>query len=132
MTDDTAQYVLHYLGNVIGNLNSRRGTINDTETRDEEFTALVDVSLNDMFGYSAALRGMTQGKGEFSMEYKVSRFPLRLAPNPLHLCPPALAAIGLHLTSASPVHNISSIASRRRHAYRPKDHGGRMAAGDCR
>jgi elongation factor G len=51
-------------------LNQRRGSINDSETRDEEFVAQVDVSLNDMFGYSGALRGMTQGKGEFSMEYK--------------------------------------------------------------
>ncbi|KZT03073.1 elongation factor G mitochondrial [Laetiporus sulphureus 93-53] len=55
---------------VIGGLNQRRGTIIDSEVRDDEFTAIAEVALNDMFGYSSHLRGITQGKGEFSMEYK--------------------------------------------------------------
>ncbi|KIM33915.1 hypothetical protein M408DRAFT_59951 [Serendipita vermifera MAFF 305830] len=61
---------LHHAGNIIGGVNQRRGTIIDTEVRDDEFTLIAEVSLNDMFGYSSALRGATQGKGEFSMEYK--------------------------------------------------------------
>ncbi|KAL6310270.1 elongation factor G mitochondrial [Sparassis latifolia] len=55
---------------VIGSLNSRRGTITDSEVREDEFTVTADVALNDMFGFSNHLRGVTQGKGEFSMEYK--------------------------------------------------------------
>ncbi|KIL60069.1 hypothetical protein M378DRAFT_84328 [Amanita muscaria Koide BX008] len=55
---------------VIGSLNTRRGTIIDSEVRDDEFTVTAEVALNDMFGYSNQLRGATQGKGEFSMEYK--------------------------------------------------------------
>ncbi|KZT30244.1 elongation factor G mitochondrial [Neolentinus lepideus HHB14362 ss-1] len=55
---------------VIGGLNSRRGTIIDSEVREDEFTCIAEVALNDMFGYSSQLRGATQGKGEFSMEYK--------------------------------------------------------------
>ncbi|KAJ4481260.1 elongation factor G, mitochondrial [Lentinula aciculospora] len=55
---------------VIGGLNTRRGTIVDSEVRDDEFTCIAEVALNDMFGYSNQLRGSTQGKGEFSMEYK--------------------------------------------------------------
>ncbi|KAI0321737.1 P-loop containing nucleoside triphosphate hydrolase protein [Amylostereum chailletii] len=55
---------------VIGGLNQRRGTIIDSEVREDEFTAIAEVALNDMFGYSSQLRGATQGKGEFSMEYK--------------------------------------------------------------
>ncbi|KAF5375913.1 hypothetical protein D9615_008188 [Tricholomella constricta] len=55
---------------VIGSLNTRRGTIVDSEVRDDEFTAIAEVALNEMFGYSNQLRGSTQGKGEFSMEYK--------------------------------------------------------------
>lgn len=61
---------VEFQGNIIGGINQRRGTIIDTEVRDDEFTLIADVSLNDMFGYSSALRGATQGKGEFSMEYK--------------------------------------------------------------
>lgn len=59
-----------FQSSVIGGLNTRRGTIVDSEVRDEEFTATAEVALNDMFGYSNQLRGSTQGKGEFSMEYK--------------------------------------------------------------
>ncbi|KAN0078413.1 P-loop containing nucleoside triphosphate hydrolase protein [Tylopilus felleus] len=55
---------------VIGSLNARRGTILDSEVRHEEFTCTAEVPLNDMFGYSSQLRGVTQGKGEFSMEYR--------------------------------------------------------------
>jgi translation elongation factor EF-G len=59
------------VGAVIGGLNQRRGTIIDSEVRDDEFVCTAEVALNDMFGYSNHLRGSTQGKGEFSMEYKV-------------------------------------------------------------
>ncbi|KAH8826828.1 elongation factor G, mitochondrial [Flagelloscypha sp. PMI_526] len=55
---------------VVGGLNTRRGTIIDSEVRDDEFVCESEVALNDMFGYSNQLRGSTQGKGEFSMEYK--------------------------------------------------------------
>ncbi|EDR02488.1 uncharacterized protein LACBIDRAFT_295443 [Laccaria bicolor S238N-H82] len=61
---------VEFQSQVIGGLNTRRGTIVDSEVRDDEFTAAAEVALNDMFGYSNQLRGSTQGKGEFSMEYK--------------------------------------------------------------
>ena len=54
---------VEFQGAVIGGINQRRGTIIDTEVRDDEFTVTADVALNDMFGYSSQLRGMTQGKG---------------------------------------------------------------------
>ncbi|GAA5861484.1 hypothetical protein JCM3774_000266 [Rhodotorula dairenensis] len=60
---------IEFQGNVIGGINQRKGTIVDTEMRDDEFTLLCEVPLNDMFGYASQLRGMTQGKGEFTMEY---------------------------------------------------------------
>ncbi|KIL57316.1 hypothetical protein M378DRAFT_395102 [Amanita muscaria Koide BX008] len=55
---------------IIGSLNTRHGTIIDSEVRDDEFTVTAEVALNDTFGYSNQLRDSTQGKGEFSMEYK--------------------------------------------------------------
>ena len=61
---------IEFQGSVIGALNQRKGTIEDTEVREDEFTITAEVALNDMFGYSSQLRGLTQGKGEFSMEYK--------------------------------------------------------------
>lgn len=62
--------------NVIGSLTTRRGTIVESEVRDDEFNVIAEVPLNDMFGYSSNLRGGTQGKGEFSMEYKVNKFSI--------------------------------------------------------
>lgn len=59
-----------FQGPVTGDLNKRKGVIvgNDQDGDDSVITA--QVPLNNMFGYSTALRSMTQGKGEFSMEYK--------------------------------------------------------------
>ncbi|GAA5835311.1 hypothetical protein JCM11251_006677 [Rhodosporidiobolus azoricus] len=58
-----------FQGTVIGAINQRKGTIIDNEVQGEEFNLTAEVPLNDMFGFSSTLRGMTQGKGEFTMEY---------------------------------------------------------------
>ncbi|AEC10498.1 putative protein-synthesizing GTPase [Arabidopsis thaliana] len=59
-----------FQGTVAGDINKRKGIIvgNDQEGDDSVITA--NVPLNNMFGYSTSLRSMTQGKGEFTMEYK--------------------------------------------------------------
>lgn len=44
---------VEFQGAVIGALNQRKGTIEDTEVREDEFTIRAEVSLNDMFGYSS-------------------------------------------------------------------------------
>lgn len=58
-------------GAVIGSLTKRRGIIVDNEIREEEFTATAEVALNDMFGYSSTLRGVTQGKGRVGFIVRV-------------------------------------------------------------
>ncbi|OMH81889.1 Elongation factor G, mitochondrial [Zancudomyces culisetae] len=61
---------VEYQGNVLGSLNKRGGLISDTENLNEEYCLVkAQVSLNAMFGYSNELRSLTQGKGEFSMDY---------------------------------------------------------------
>jgi elongation factor G len=59
-----------FQGAVIGQLNQRRGAIMSTEKNETSVTAMAEVPLSDMFGYSTDLRSATQGKGEFSMEFK--------------------------------------------------------------
>lgn len=65
-----------FQGSVVGQLNQRRGTILETGTAEGYVTAVAEVPLNTMFGYSTDLRSATQGKGEFTMEFaKYSQVP---------------------------------------------------------
>ena len=57
-----------YMGDVIGDLNSRRGRIDSTETRSGAIVIHAYVPLAEMFGYSTRLRSMTQGRGVYAME----------------------------------------------------------------
>ena len=57
-----------YLGNVIGDLSSRRGEILGQEARPGSIQVDALVPLSEMFGYSNNLRSNTQGRGQYSME----------------------------------------------------------------
>ena len=59
-----------FSGAVLGSLNRRRGMIVGHLTHGHNASIEADVPLAEMFGYSEDLRGLTQGKGEFSMEFK--------------------------------------------------------------
>ena len=58
-----------YQGAAVAQLSQRKGTVNQVEGADYA-TIVADVPLQNMFGYSSDLRSATQGKGEYSMEYK--------------------------------------------------------------
>ncbi len=57
-----------YMGNVIGDLNSRRGQIQNQESQDGTARVTAMVPLSEMFGYATDLRSKTQGRGQYSME----------------------------------------------------------------
>ncbi len=57
-----------YMGDVIGDLNSRRGRIDGMEPRNGVQVIDAYVPLSEMFGYSTDLRSKTQGRGNYSME----------------------------------------------------------------
>ena len=57
-----------YMGDVIGDLNSRRGRIEGMEPRNGAQVINAFVPLSEMFGYSTDLRSKTQGRGNYSME----------------------------------------------------------------
>jgi elongation factor G len=58
-----------YLGNVTGDMMSRRGMIIDTEDRDPVKLVTCEVPLSEMFGYTTSLRGMSQGRASSTMEF---------------------------------------------------------------
>ena len=57
-----------YMGDVIGDLNSRRGKIISMEPVNKIEHIKANVPLSEMFGYSTTLRSLTQGRGNYSME----------------------------------------------------------------
>src|SRR6056300_1230375 len=58
-----------HVGDVIGDLNRRRGMIKDQEAGVTGVRINADVPLSEMFGYIGHLRTMTSGRGQFSMEF---------------------------------------------------------------
>ncbi|MDB4299507.1 elongation factor G [bacterium] len=58
-----------HVGDVIGDLNRRRGMIKDQEPASTGVRIKADVPLSEMFGYIGTLRTMTSGRGQFSMEF---------------------------------------------------------------
>jgi elongation factor G len=57
-----------FMGDVIGNLSSKRGKIESTEQRGNARIISAKVPLAEMFGYATELRGLTQGRASFTME----------------------------------------------------------------
>ena len=57
-----------YMGDVIGDLNSRRGMISGTESHNGVTDIHAFVPLSEMFGYATSMRSKTQGRGQYSME----------------------------------------------------------------
>lgn len=61
---------IEFQGNVISLVNKLGGMIQDTENHADEFNITADCALANLFGIASKLRASTQGKGEFTMEFK--------------------------------------------------------------
>ncbi len=60
---------VEFQGAIVGAVNRRKGVIQSSDQQGDDVIINAEVPLNNMFGYSTELRSMTQGKGEFAMEY---------------------------------------------------------------
>lgn len=58
-----------YFGDIIGDLSSRRGKVEESSDRGNLKVLEVSVPLSEMFGYATALRSLTKGRANFSMEF---------------------------------------------------------------
>ncbi|MDA8347742.1 MAG: elongation factor G, partial [Pseudomonadota bacterium] len=58
-----------YLGDVIGDMNRRRGMIQDQLERGANIAVVATVPLSEMFGYIGQLRSMTSGRASYTMEF---------------------------------------------------------------
>lgn len=76
----TVESPSEYQGAVMGSINQRRGIIVSTMEDGVFSTIEAEVPLSEMFGYSTTLRSLTQGKGEFTMEFsRYGRVPEAVA-----------------------------------------------------
>ena len=57
-----------YMGDVMGDINARRGQIAGTDIRNGATIVTANVPLASMFGYATDLRSCTQGRGQYTME----------------------------------------------------------------
>ncbi len=71
-----------FMGDVLGDLNSKRGQIGTVEDRGNAKSIPAEVPLGEMFGYATALRSITQGRASYTMEFlKYEIVPTNIANN---------------------------------------------------
>lgn len=58
-----------YMGEVIGDINARRGTVVSIDSRGEAQAILANIPLAELFGYTGALRSLSQGRAGFTMQF---------------------------------------------------------------
>ena len=58
-----------YMGDIIGDLNSRRGQVSSMEDRGNAKVVTAAVPLANMFGYINTLRSMSQGRAQYTMQF---------------------------------------------------------------
>jgi elongation factor G len=58
-----------FMGDVIGDLNRRRGRVNGMEQRGNAQVVSAHVPLSEMFGYATDVRSMTQGRATYTMQF---------------------------------------------------------------
>ena len=69
-----------YMGDVVGDLNRRRGMVGGMEESPSGKIIRSEVPLSEMFGYATDLRSATQGRATYSMEfYKYKEVPNKLS-----------------------------------------------------
>ena len=69
-----------YMGEVLGDLNSRRGRIDKMESRGNSRVVTGSVPLSEMFGYATSLRSLSQGRATYSMHFsRFAQLPKQLA-----------------------------------------------------
>jgi len=69
-----------YVGEVVGDLNSRRGRIAGTVLRSDAQVVAAQVPLSTMFGYATSLRSATQGRAIYSMQFaRYQEVPKKIA-----------------------------------------------------
>ena len=59
----------NYMGDVVGDLNSRRGRVGQMEARGGNQVVSAQVPLSEMFGYATDLRSRTQGRATYTMQF---------------------------------------------------------------
>jgi len=59
-----------YMGDVVGDLNRRRGRIGTMEQRGNARVVSAEVPLSEMFGYATDVRSSTQGRASYTMQFK--------------------------------------------------------------
>jgi elongation factor G len=71
-----------FMGDVLGDLNSKRAHIGQVTERGNAKVIPADVPLSEMFGYSTSLRSLTQGRASYTMEFlKYEVVPKNIANN---------------------------------------------------